>query len=863
MNLFCFVAIVVLNLSSRNCELIIGSQNWTPWIDASSGIQVGYPEYEMGSGLMPVEGSITLKYSIYDPNLPSNPNYFLNPSQWKRGQTVSIRIVNIAGTLTYLPCSGQLLYLLRPTQRPKVEMDGIATLVLNIGCRLALDNFPPEPNRNVAGVVAGVSTNRNTIIGNILDYISVPHSIGSLPYPIDYPLPKTDGNWISFAGAIADSAGYYLRCNTSGTVIAEPISLDPSAAIETYVISADEKVWEPSGDSAENPLEKLILSSIKQNVNPNISDTTPEIIEERAPLSKISSFPDYQSLTVLVPSKRTTISQSLNSTRFIKTEEIREPLSTVCTFPDYRSLYLLVPSKETTIFYLLKDGIVYRQVEQIREPLCNVCSFRDYRSLYFLVPSKITTTDWVKTGDKLWTKTGKTFEPLCNVSKERDFQSLYQLVESGRLVNNRDTNGPPTDIGETSLNTISEENLTVTVYAQQLAEDPFRERQRTVNVPYVMSSEQLSAYGDRFNKLLTGRSLGFQFGGELTDITLSSDFKPFAQVAVQEGDVIYYPKIDAIQYALNLTECYVLWNGIIVGSAPIANPDDIARPMNVPFGRAIANLSMTGSVLNDAIRIQESNLSMTGSVWNTNILPDRANLSMTGSILNESAPPPTGLVAKTITYFACEEASGVRNSSHIDSFVFSWSGSGFALSTSGAVGDGIDLTTGFSPNGFRVNGSLLEETFSLNEIPFIAYAFAFSFVTLPVGVTPLFESAQLNIEYDSGNIKLVVFDDTFTASTLTYSVALSSLDPSNVTDWHLIIATVNTSTGEMSLQMNNMDIETATCPTLGNFASWSETPRNVYMDWIIDEFGVFNADLDTSDRNTLWNSGDFNTYTNW
>ncbi len=224
------------------------------------------------------------------------------------------------------------------------------------------------------------------------------------------------------------------------------------------------------------------------------------------------------------------------------------------------------------------------------------------------------------------------------------------------------------------------------------------------------------------------------------------------------------------------------------------------------------------------------------------------------------APPPTGLVAKTITYFACEEASGVRNSSHIDSFVLTASGS--APSTAGAVGDGIDLTS-FPAVNYGISGASVEATFSLNDAPFIAYAFAFSFATLPAFAIPLFESAQLNIEYDSGNIKLVVFDDTFTASTLTYSVTLSSLDPSNVTDWHLIIATVNTSTGEMSLQMNNMSIETATCPTLGNFAPWGGAINNRYDGWIIDEIGAFNADLDTSDRNTLWNSGNFNTYTTW
>ena len=856
---------MTINISSRKCELIIGSQDWTNWIDANSGIQIGYPEYQMGSGLMPVTGTVTLKFSIYDSALPSNPNYFLNPSQWKRGQAVSIRIANTSGTLTHLPCSGQVLYLLKPTQRPIKDINGIATLRLDIGCRLALDNFPPEPNRNVAGVVAGVSTNRNTIVSNILDYINVPNAIGSLPYPIDYPLPKTDGNWLSFAGAIADSAGYYLRCNTAGTVIAEPITLDPSAAIEVYVIGTHEKSWEPNGDISEQPLEKLILASIKQNVVP-VETSAPNIVTEKAPREQVSTFPAYQGLTELIDSKRTTITQGLiPPDRFQTVETIEQPLCQVSTFAAYQAITTLVDAqKTTTTYFFLINGVVYKQVEDIEQPLCQVLSDPAFQSDTGLVISKKTTTTWAKTGDKLWTKTVSILEPKGKVSNFPAYSASRDLIPTAENSDNKDTIGPPTNIGETSENTISEENLTVTVYAQQLAEDPFRERQRTINVPYAMSPQQLTAYGDRFNKLLTGRSLGFQFGGALTDIALGSTFKPFAQVAVREGTIIYYPKLDAIQYALNLTECFVLWNGIIVASAPATDPEDVTRPVNIPFGLFVITHELTGSVINDAILLSDISHELTGRIWNVQVLPDRIAHELTGRVLNEDVPPPTGLVAKTITYFACEEPSGIRYSSHIDSFTFQWSGSGSALSTTGAVGDGIDLSTGFSPNGFAISGSLEEETFSLNDVPFIAHAFAFTFSSVPsFSPQPLFESAQFNIEYDSGYIKLVAFDDTFTAFTLTYSIDLSGLDPSNVTDWHLLIATVNTTTGEMSLQMNNMTIETAVCPTLGNFAPWDNTIANVYMGWIIDEIGAFNADLDTSDRNTLWNSGDFNTYTTW
>jgi len=851
---------MAINLSSRGCELIIGSQDWTNWIDAGSGIQIGYPEYQMGSGLMPVSGTITLKYSIYDTALPSNPNYFLNPNQWKRGQTVTIRIKNTSGALTYLPCSGQLLYLLKPTQRPNRGIDGIATIRLDIGCRLALDNFPPEPNRNVAGVVAGTSTNRNTIIGNILNYISVPHSIDSLPYPIDYPLPKTDGNWVQFAGAIADSAGYYLRCNATGTVVAEPISLTPSAAIEAYVISADEKIWEPSGDIAEQPLEKLILSGIKQNAIATSGD--PRIVEETLALNQISTFPAFQSITTLFTSKRTTTTESLpTANTFIKTETIELPLCQVSTFSAYQSIVTPVPSKRTTTTYLMTNGIVYRTIEEIQEPLCQVSSFIDFVSITDLIPSKRTTIDWVKTGDKLWTKTTSVLDAQCRVSSFPAFQSLTNLIPASSFTDDKDTTGAPTSFGDASSNTISEENLVVEVFAQQLAEDPFRQRQRTIDVPYSVSKEQLSAYGDRFNRLLTGRSLGFQFGGALTDIALGATFKPFAQVSVQEGDVIYYPKIDAVQYALNLTECYVLWNGVVVGSAPTADPEDITRPVTIPFGFFVGELVSEGIVTNTAIIFGAAELVSLGTALNVQVLAV-GELTSFGTALSDA--PPSGLLAKTITYFACEEVNGERESSHTDGFSLSYSGSNTINSVAGAVGDALPDSGFFYVRNFA-NSALEESTFSLNEVSFICFAFAFKADVLPDFVDrELFASPQYKFICTSGgDLVLKVIDSSATEYTITYSTSLSSLDPSNVTDWNLVIISIDVTGGTFSLQLNNMTIDSDTCPT-SSFAAWSTGVAEFnFNDLTIDEFGIFDTALDTTDRDTLWNAGDFNTYSTW
>jgi hypothetical protein len=229
-----------------------------------------------------------------------------------------------------------------------------------------------------------------------------------------------------------------------------------------------------------------------------------------------------------------------------------------------------------------------------------------------------------------------------------------------------------------------------------------------------------------------------------------------------------------------------------------------------------------------------------------------------GEMSWDAPPPPSGLTAKTITYFACEEFSGFRESSHTDSFLLAaGSGSFFTYSTSGAVNDG------FPPQGFTIQGASDEATFSLNSVSVITYAFAFKFTTVPSSSPQnLFSTDQFRIVYNAGYIELVVVDDVATEYTLTYSLDISSLDISNVTDWHLVVATIDTS-GSMSLQMNNMSIESASCPTIGSFAPWAAGLIGNYIDMIADEIGVFNADLDTSDRNTLWNSGNFNTYTTW
>ena len=156
-------------------------------------------------------------------------------------------------------------------------------------------------------------------------------------------------------------------------------------------------------------------------------------------------------------------------------------------------------------------------------------------------------------------------EPAGVILKGNPFgdQNPTSLQISTNLTDNKDTSGPPTNFGNASTNTTEETQLKAEVFAQQLANDPYRPRQRTIDLPYTVEQAQLVDYGARFNRILSGRALGQQFGGAITDTALSSSFKPFAEVSVADTDgITYYLKLDCIKWGLNGTEAWLVFNGI-------------------------------------------------------------------------------------------------------------------------------------------------------------------------------------------------------------------------------------------------------------------------------------------------------------
>lgn len=580
---------MTVNISSKRTELLIGGQDWTNWIDPDNGIQIGYPEYEVGSGLLIAQGTINLKFGANYALLPSSPHYRFNPNQWKRGQTVTIRVANASGTLTYLPCSGGGLRITKAPQPPTKEIGGVHTMQIQIGCKLALEYFPPEPNKDVSGVVAGTDLDRGVIINNILQFIGLNSAFSNIGNPINYPLPKTGGNWLQMAGELASSAGYYLRCDVNGNVTGYRIDLNIGSAVANYVIGTDEKIWESIGDISEQPIEKLILTGVKTTVEP--VDTDPIVDEIYDTYSAL--FPDAPPNTFQVLKSRTittvTPFPSAGASGAQPSKKVQYYENFGITYPDVNptnpnSGYVPLRTETIETYYDTRQGATSFLVNQIKlvEREARSSAFPEATPLsVYVFTKRETTTTWTKIRDGLWDKRvyirearGVTYPNLnpTNPDETLDLRSDNTT---------KDTSGPPTNIGDISTNTLKEEQIKTEVFALQLATDG-RERQRTIAVPFATSISQLTSYGSLYNKFLTGRAFGWRFGGAITDAALT--FQPFQTVTVIEGDSLYYLKLDAIQYAINQTEAYCLWHGIEVGTAPASTPTEISYPVAITLG---------------------------------------------------------------------------------------------------------------------------------------------------------------------------------------------------------------------------------------------------------------------------------------
>ena len=565
---------MTLNISAQLTTLTIGTQDWSAWIES---IQIGYGEYEMGSGLKPCTGTINLVFPANYANIPSNPEYRFNPSQWKRGQLIQILDNTIA-----LPCSGNAIKIIKPPQRPSREQNGIAKMILSVGCAIAYEYFPPEPNDNFSGITAGTPKTRGAIINSILSKLRISSAVVINEYPINYPLPKIDGNWLDFCGQLADSAGYYLRCNTNGVIIAEKILNAGSSGI-TYTIGTDESDWTAIGDVGEQPIEKLIITGVKKSLD--TVNTNPIIVTESATFAAIapdSGFTATNPFAITV-SKRTTTTKTKTLNLAIITEEIVEPLAKIAPDSGFTKTnpFVLTISKNTISKTFFDNGFITKKEETISETFAKIAPDSGFTATnpFVLTISKKTIQSWVKIGNQKYKEIFTEYKTFSEIAPDSGFTKISPFVLA--LSTQKTTEGessPPTDQPVSDFD-LKEEQISSTVFASQLAPSDGRQRQRTIALPFASAVAQLTAYGQLFNKVLTGRAFGWRFATRLNTSLL-----PMQLITIVDGTKGYLFRMDALQWAMTLTEAHLVFNAIESGVFNTATPSDISYPVTITMG---------------------------------------------------------------------------------------------------------------------------------------------------------------------------------------------------------------------------------------------------------------------------------------
>jgi hypothetical protein len=618
----------------------------------------------------------------------------------------------------------------------------------------------------------------------------------------------------------------------------------------------------------------LVIAGVKQIVTPVDNDPKVETVIE----SLAIAFPDFfgqpASFSNSLAISRVTTTSLICSNDNLFRQEITIDEALGLSYPD---VFGAPPSfsnslarlSKTTTQYFLREGIVYKTVLTEIEALAK--SFPDFygQSASFsnaLATARITTKEWELVRDGLWDLT-TTIDEALGLSYPDVFGAPPSFSNSlARLssITTPDTIGPPTNIGDISLNTITEEQLTAQVFASQLAADSNRERQRTINLPYATSVPQLVAFGDLYNKFLSGRALGWQFGGAITNDSLT--FAPFSQVAVTDGSTLYYLKIDAIQYAINQTSAYVLFNGIECGVANVATPSDISRPVTITLGSPRVSTVSSAIALFNEIRVAAISTESSARAFPA---------INSGAISTESEAiaifeTVASLNDKVIAYWKMDGETTIGFNIYIRDEVNPTSPDN-ALQSSGSYSSGLVGNAEGSGNDSPTDPSFHDPTTTdpeLNGFDFIGVA---SWIRIEVNPLDLSPNTTYTSDFiDTRRYKVRVILETadpvdLATTTIDFAfgdaISIFAGFADSIDTWNLLTGEIDITLGTYSLRLND-NAKVTLAYTSNGLSQLGFSLRSQTNDFStkIDESFIYNAPLSTDDVAEIYNSGAGTTY---
>lgn len=637
---------MTINLTPRAFSLTINGINRTGNVK-----NISLSQNELSDGGVFVTGSITLQANY---NEVTDFTYLASPTigaNWARGATIVYQVANDSGTLVNHVLSGGALYILKEPASPNAQYQ----ITLEVGDQAALKNYR-SADTDVSAIVAGVSTNRDTVITRYLNAASISNSISSIPYPFTFPQPKTEGNsLVEVAAKMARASNHILYTNASGTVVSKAINLT-SSPIATYRIGEDEQIFnQVDGSGIETPIDELVISGIKTSIESiSYPKTTVNTIFDvfRWPRPILSGFVviGYDWINYRFIQKRTTVTDYgwngaeerivvLVESSLIRTEAVDNlannqayflrPLAETTTIKRYDAKNRLIferseednflelienqnilgtgapifssrriPTKDVTKTYSYNDLDVLQSIRTETQSYVTELVGNNPNSFFFGKTAKV--ESWsanTYTVENFYKSATLTFNPL---SRSPFISPTLTALEGDwenagtELVYATDgSTKPPSTTYRKPYEPI-EEQINAKITARPFAGQSFYSRSRPIEVPFLESQTQATEYGNTYLALLYGRKQGFIFGTALSNTLLS--LTPLSRINILWRGVRYDCLTDGLSWAHTQTEMAIGMRLIVLGTALESDPPETVNRIVVASALIEATLSQSAII---------------------------------------------------------------------------------------------------------------------------------------------------------------------------------------------------------------------------------------------------------------------------
>jgi hypothetical protein len=533
-------------------------------------------------------------------------------ANWARGAIATYQISNDAGTLVNHPLSGGKLFVLKEPDSPTKSNPEIT---VELGCQLAFFDYLTS-DRDFSGVTLGTPKARDEIIAAYLDAAGITHSLTSIPYPFEVPVPSA-GGYVETAGKLAYDAGHFLRCRADGTVVNQEIVFS-GTAIATFTVGTDDVNLEPRpAGSQEFPPGQLIVSGITREIDavnyPDVSvmtdtatvryfgiGTSGNVITKAAQYTSKEvtttdsgwngSYEQVEQLTktgylvlgvppipYLLPTNRTNTLTYYESKRRLSSVVV-EGFTRTVTIGDPPVVGSEFRTSLTITTYTYSDADIITAVETVTYEFMNSGTGDNQK-----VSSATRSLEvWVKESAGLWSHTKQYYDKIITAGQEPTLtaSNLQEWISatSPESTSERSRNAQPPATTYRVDAELKEREIRATVVVEALAGSAYQKKPEPYRADYLTTYDQAYDWGLRQATIIFGRARGKQIlVGWST--TLLADIKPFARIDIVNGAILERYVVDAIASSDVLDESSLGLTLILISTSPMATPSTVIKPL--------------------------------------------------------------------------------------------------------------------------------------------------------------------------------------------------------------------------------------------------------------------------------------------